>query len=80
MGTERLKADLAAHPDAYVRSGGAGLTFAQMTEAAVTEDGTYLMFVRLMDSADWSQSQYQEDFEIKRVGDTYLVDFMGMDA
>lgn len=80
MGTDRLKADLAAHPDDYLRSGGDGLTFAQMTEAALTDDGTYLIFVRLMDAADWSESQYQENFEIKRVGDQYLVDFMGMDA
>lgn len=80
MGTERLKADLAEHPDDYLRAGGEGLTFAQMTEAAVTEDGTYLVFVRLMDSAEFSGMQYQEDFEIKRVGDEYLVDFMGMDA
>ncbi|MHB1020259.1 MAG: anti-sigma factor family protein [Coriobacteriia bacterium] len=80
MGTDRLKADLAAHPNDYLRTGGDGLTFAQMTEAALTEDGTYLIFVRLSDAGDWNQSQYQEDFEIKRVGDTYLVDFMGMDA
>ena len=80
MGTDRLKADMAARPDDYLRAGGDGLTFAQMTEAARTEDGTYLIFVRLSDAGDWSESQYQEDFEIKRVGDTYLVDFMGMDA
>jgi hypothetical protein len=80
MGTERLKADLAKHPEDYVRTGGEGLTFAQMTEAAVTEDGTFLVFVRLMDAADWSGSQYQENFEIKKVGETYLVDFMGMDV
>lgn len=80
MGTDRLKADLAANPESYLREGAEGLTFAQMTEAAVTEDGTYLVFVRLMDSAEFSGMQYQEDFEIKKVGDGYLVDFMGMDA
>jgi hypothetical protein len=80
MGTDRLKADIEAHPDDYLRAGGEGLTFAQMTEAAQAEDGTYLVFVRLSDSAEWTDSQYQEDFEIKRVGDVYLVDFMGMDA
>ena len=80
MGTDRLKADLAARPQDYLRAQGADVVFAQMTEAAITEDGTYLMFVRLSDSVEWTDSQYQEDFEIKRVGDTYLVDFMGMDA
>ncbi len=80
MGTDRLKADLAARPGDYVRDGAEGLTFAQMTEPARAEDGTYLIFVRLMDSGDWSESQYQEDFEIKLIDGRYLVDFMGMDA
>lgn len=80
MGTDRLRADLAARPDDYLRAGGEGLTFAQMTEAVRAEDGTYLIFIRLSDAADWSESQYQEDFEIKRLGDTYLVDFVGVDA
>lgn len=78
LGTEKLKADLAAHPNDYVRKAGE-VTFAQMTDVSTSGD-TYLVFVRLMDSAEWSDSQYQEDFEIKKVGDTYLVDFMGMDA
>jgi len=51
-----------------------------MTEPALAEDGTYLIFVRLMDSGDWNESQYQEDFEIKLIDGRYLVDFMGMDA
>jgi len=80
MGTDRLREDLAEHPENYLRDPGAAVTFAQMTEAAVTEDGVYLLFVRLLDSAEWSESQYQEDFEIIKSGDTYLVDFMGMDA
>jgi hypothetical protein len=80
MGTDRLKADIEARPQDYLRPEGADVVFAQMTEAAVTEDGTYLVFVRLSDSVEWTDSQYQEDFEIKRVGDIYLVDFMGMDA
>jgi hypothetical protein len=80
MGTDRLRADLAAHPNDYLRAQGAEVVFAQMTEAAQAEDGTYLLFIRLSDSVEWTDSQYQENFEIKRVGDTYLVDFMGMDA
>lgn len=80
MGTERLKADIAAHPADYLRTGGEAVVFAQMTEAAQAEDGTFLMFVRLMDAAEWADSQYQEDFEIKLIDGQYLVDFMGMDA
>jgi hypothetical protein len=80
MGTARLQADLASHPGDYLRPQGATVVFAQMTEAAVTEDGVYLVFVRLSDSAEWTDSQYQEDFEIRVIDGVYLVDFMGMDA
>jgi len=78
LGTEKLQADLARHPGDYVRKGGK-VNFAQMTDVSMSGD-TYLVFVRLMDANEWTDSQYQEDFEIKKVGDTYLVDFMGMDA
>jgi hypothetical protein len=78
LGTDKLKADLAKHPDSYVRSGGPAV-FAQMTDVSMSGD-TYLLFIRLMDAKEWNSSQYQEDFEIKKVGDTYLVDFMGMDV
>jgi len=80
MGTDRLKADIEAHPEEYLRAQGAKIVFAQMTEAAQSEDGTYLVFVRLSDSEEWTDSQYQEDFEIVKEGGVYLVDFMGMDA
>jgi len=79
-GTDRLKADIEAHPEEYLRAQGAKIVFAQMTEAAQSEDGTYLVFVRLSDSEEWTDSQYQEDFEIVKEGGVYLVDFMGMDA
>jgi hypothetical protein len=78
LGTAKLQADLAKHPDVYIRQGGK-VNFAQMTDVSMSGD-TYLLFVRLMDANEWTDSQYQEDFEIKKVGDTYLVDFMGMDA
>ena len=78
LGTEKLQADLAKHPNDYIRKGGK-VNFAQMTDVSMSGD-TYLVFVRLMDANEWTDSQYQEDFEIKKVGDIYLVDFMGMDA
>lgn len=80
MGTERLRAEIEAHPDDYLRSGGAAVVFAQMTEAAEAGDGAFVVFVRLQDSVEWTDSQYQEDFEIKLIDGQYLVDFMGMDA
>lgn len=80
MGTQRLRADLTAHPEDYLRARDAAVVFAQMTEPVDAGDGTFLIFVRLSDSADWVDSQYQEDFEIKLIDGVYLVDFMGMDA
>lgn len=81
MSTDRLKAEIDRYPNEYLRPIGATVVFAQMTESAAgIEEGTYLVFVRLQDSAEWTDSQYQENFEIKRVGDVYLVDFCGMDA
>jgi hypothetical protein len=78
LATDKLKADLAKHPDIYLREGGP-VVFAQMTDVSKS-GGTFLLFVRLMDSKEWNSSQYQEDFEIRKVGDTYLIDFVGMDA
>lgn len=78
MGTERLKADLLAHPADYLRDGGEAV-FAQMTDVSRSGD-TFLVFVRLSDSGQWNDSQYQENFEIIQVDGEYLVDFMGMDA
>jgi hypothetical protein len=37
-------------------------------------------FVRLSDTKVFSDSQYQENFRVKKVGDRYLVDSMEMDA
>jgi hypothetical protein len=78
LGTDKLRADLAKHPGSYVRKGGPAV-FAQMTDVSTSGD-TYLLFIRLMDAKEWNSSQYQEDFEIKKVGNKYLVDSMGMDA
>jgi hypothetical protein len=78
MGTDRLRADLAANPEDYLRDGGEAV-FAQMTDVSSSGEA-FLVFVRLSDSGQWSDGQYQENFEIIKVGDEYLVDFMGMDA
>jgi hypothetical protein len=55
------------------------VVFAQMTTVGKTDDGTLLVFVRLSD-AEFSDSTYQEDFEVKFEGGKYLVDSVGMDA
>lgn len=80
MGTDKLKADLAEHADDYLRPGAGDVVFAQINDVAEAEPGRYLVFVRVSDQGAFSDSQYQEDFEIVREGGTFLVDFMGMDA
>jgi hypothetical protein len=78
MSTKRLAAEIDKHPGMYLKKPG-DVVFAQMTTVGKTEDGTLLVFVRLSD-AEFSDSTYQEDFEIKFEGGQYLVDSVGMDA
>lgn len=78
MATARLRAEIGKHPGDYLKKPGE-VVFAQMTTVAKTADGTLLLFVRLSD-AEFSDSTYQEDFEIKFENGKYLVDSVGMDA
>jgi hypothetical protein len=78
MSTKRLAAEIDKHPGTYLKKPG-DVVFAQMTTVGKTEDGTLVIFVRLSD-AEFSDSTYQEDFEIKFEGGKYLVDSVGMDA
>jgi hypothetical protein len=78
LSTERLAADIGTHPGQYLKKPG-DVVFAQMTTVGKTEDGTLLVFVRLSD-AEFFDSTYQEDFEIKFEDGKYLVDSVGMDA
>ncbi len=78
LSTERLAAEIGKHPGQYLKKPG-DVVFAQMTTVGTTEDGKLLVFVRLSD-AEFSDSTYQEDFEVKFEGGRYLVDSVGMDA
>lgn len=78
MSTDKLKAEIDRRPGDYLKTPGE-VVFAQMTTVGKTPDGTLLLFVRLSD-AEFSDSTYQENFEIKFEGGRYLVDFVGMDA
>ncbi|MHB9003985.1 MAG: zf-HC2 domain-containing protein [Coriobacteriia bacterium] len=77
LATNRLAEEIDARPDEYLKAG--EVVFAQMTTVSEAEDGTLLVFVRLSDE-QFSDSTYQENFEVKRQGDGYVVDFVGMDA
>lgn len=78
LSTARLAAEIQASPDVYLKQPG-DVVFAQMTTVGKAEDGTLLVFVRLSD-AEFADSTFQEDFEVKLEDGKYLVDFMGMDA
>jgi hypothetical protein len=78
LSTKRLDAQIDKNPGEYLKKPG-DVVFAQMTTVGKTDDGTLLVFVRLSD-AEFSDSTYQENFEIKLEGGNYLVDSVGMDA
>jgi anti-sigma factor RsiW len=79
LSTPALRERLDAAPDEYLRDDAGTVSFAQMTDVGVYE-GLYVTFVRLSDTKVFSDSQYQENFGVKKVGDRYLVDSMEMDA
>ena len=80
LSTPALDARIDAHPEEYLRDDAGTVSFAQMTDVGVDADGLYLTFVRLSDTKVFSDSQYQENFAVKKVGDRYLVEYMEMDA
>ena len=53
--------------------------FTQITNVA-KEGEKYLVFVRLNDSIEKDDADYQEDFEVVKVAGKYLVSFVGKDA
>ena len=55
------------------------VVFTQITNVA-KEGEKYLVFVRLNDSIEKEDADYQEDFEVLKVGGKYLVSFVGKDA
>jgi hypothetical protein len=79
LSTPAMQAEIDAHPQDYLRDKSGQVTFVQMTDVGMSGE-TYLEFVRLIDTKTFNESQYQEDFELLKVGDKYLVNFEGMDA
>jgi hypothetical protein len=78
LSTDRLAAAIDRDPDGYLKQR-SSVVFAQMTTVAKADDGSLLLFVRLSD-AEFFDSTYQENFEIRMEGGKYFVDFVGMDA
>jgi hypothetical protein len=79
LSTPELQDRIDASPDEFLRDDAGTVSFAQMTDVSIYE-GLYMTFVRLSDTKEFTDSQYQEDFGVKKVGDTYRVAVMEMDA
>lgn len=67
------------HPEYIVMRKEKAVVFTQITNIALAEDGTYLVFLRLNDS-DEGEADYQIDFEVIEKDGKYLISFAGMDA
>ena len=79
LATPALRERIDANPGEYLRDDAGTVSFAQMTDVGIYE-GLYVTFVRLSDTKEFSDSQYQENFGVKKVGDLYLIEYMEMDA
>ncbi len=66
--------------DIIMRPDSSALVFTQITNIAKTEDGMFLVFLRLNDSGEEMEADYQLNFEIIMTGDDYYISFVGMDA
>lgn len=79
LATPALQARIDASPDEYLRDGAGTVSIAQMTDVSIYE-GLYMTFVRMSDTKEFTDSQYQENFGVKKLGETYLVESMETDA
>ncbi|MGE5228730.1 MAG: anti-sigma factor family protein [Deltaproteobacteria bacterium] len=80
LSTPALDARIDERPEDYLRDNAGTVSFAQMTDVGIDENGLYLTFVRLSDTKVFSDSQYQENFAVEKSGDRYLVEYMETDA
>jgi len=79
LATPALQERIDERPEDYLRDDAGTVSIAQMTDVSIYE-GMYVTFVRMSDTKEFSDSQYQENFAVKKVGDRYLVESMEMDA
>ncbi|MBE0417090.1 MAG: zf-HC2 domain-containing protein [Coriobacteriia bacterium] len=77
LATDELAARIAARPDDYLRSG--GVVFAQINNISEME-GAYWVFIRMSDTVEFTDSQFQLNISLKRSGDGFLVSAVEMDA
>jgi hypothetical protein len=77
VSTERYLKEIERQKSSISKNNSGSVVFSQITTVA-KENDMYLVFVRISDSK--SDSEYQENFELKKVNGKFMVDFMGMDA
>jgi hypothetical protein len=77
LATEDLAAQIANRPDDYLRSG--GVVFAQINNISEME-GAYWVFIRMSDTVEFTDSQFQLNISLERAGDGFLVSAVEMDA
>jgi len=66
--------------DVIMRPSSTVVVFTQITNVAKVNDSLFLVFLRLNDSGEEMEADYQLDFEVIKDGDDYLISFVGIDA
>ena len=66
--------------DVIMRTGSTSVVFTQITNVAKVDDAIFIVFLRLNDSGEEMEADYQLDFEIQKTGDEYRISFVGIDA
>ncbi len=79
MSTDEFKKQIDRMKQSIFMGKGGEVVFTQITNVAKDND-IYYVFVRLNDSAESDDADFQENFEVVRVGEKYLVSFVGLDA
>ena len=79
MSTEEFKKQIDGNKQGIILIKRGEVIFTQITNVA-KEGEKYLVFVRLNDSEEKDDADYQEDFEVVKVAGKYLVSFAGKDA
>lgn len=79
MCTDQYKKEIDRYKDDILIDKKGDVVFTQITNVA-KEGDLYLVFVRLNDSSETDDADYQLNFELVRVNDRFLVSFVGKDA
>lgn len=79
LATPNLATMIDERPSEFLKDKDGSVAFGSITSVA-KEGDDYLIFVRISDTKKFVDSEYQENFTVKKVGDKFLIDNMEMDA